>query len=219
LGREGGVLAGLTPAFRWGLGAVIGSGRQWVSWIHLHDLVDLFLRFMRDYTLAGPFNNTAPHPVTHRELARQIGQTLHRPVLLHIPGWARRSMLGERAQLYLTGQRVIPARHLEAGYLFRYPRLADALVATLRGSGPLGLAGLRYGRAGRSQRRERPMTSHDETETPQPRAPERVSCAVCRKQIPPDEALQNEGEEYLLWFCGLECYESWKRDRDSGTQR
>jgi hypothetical protein len=62
------------------------------------------------------------------------------------------------------------------------------------------------------------MTPHDDTETPEPRAPEKVSCALCRRQVPAEEALQQEGEDYLLWFCGLECYNSWKRDKDSGAE-
>jgi hypothetical protein len=61
------------------------------------------------------------------------------------------------------------------------------------------------------------MTQRDDTETPKPQAPEPVSCSVCRRQLPAEEALQHEGEDYMLWFCGLECYNSWKREQDSGS--
>jgi hypothetical protein len=131
MGRGGGALSGLAPQFRWGLGAVVGSGRQWISWIHLHDLIELFLHFMRDDRLQGAFNNTAPHPVTNRDFARQLGRTLKRPVALRVPGWALRPMLGEMAHLYLTGQKVMPARHLQSGFDYRYPHIADALQAAL----------------------------------------------------------------------------------------
>lgn len=128
---QGGALAGLTPLFRLGLGAVAGRGRQWLSWIHMDDLLDLFIRFMQDAALTGPFNNTAPDPVTNREFARAIGRELRRPVLLRIPGWAMRLMYGELAHLYLTGQRVVPARHLQSGFEYRYPDIESALHAVL----------------------------------------------------------------------------------------
>jgi hypothetical protein len=127
LGRDGGALAGLVPLFRLGLGAVAGSGSQWLSWVHMHDLLDLFLRFMQDESLSGAFNNTAPRPVTNRGFSRAIGRALHRPVLLRSPGWAMRLLYGELAHLYLTGQRVIPARHLQAGVAYRYPDIDSAL--------------------------------------------------------------------------------------------
>jgi uncharacterized protein (TIGR01777 family) len=131
MGRGGGALAGLAPLFRLGLGAVAGSGRQWVSWIHMQDLIELFLRFMRDETLAGPFNNTSPRPVTNRAFSHAIGNALHRPVLLRTPGWLLRLMYGEMAHLYVTGQKVLPARHLEAGVDHRYPDIETAVADAL----------------------------------------------------------------------------------------
>ncbi len=132
MGQGGGALSGLVPMFRKGLGAVAGNGKQWISWIHMHDLLNIFLRFMRQSDLAGPFNNTSPNPVTNREFARTIGKVLKRPVLLHIPGWAMHLMYGEMAHLYLTGQRVIPARHIQAGFDYRYPDIEAALQEALQ---------------------------------------------------------------------------------------
>lgn len=129
MGRNGGALAGLVPMFRKGLGAVVGQGDQWVSWIHLHDLLRIFLRCMADETLSGPFNNTAPHPVTNQEFAKSIAQVLHRPLLLRVPGWLLRLTMGEMAHLYLTGQKVIPTRHLQAGFEYRYANMRSALEA------------------------------------------------------------------------------------------
>ena len=131
MGQGGGMLAGLLPLFRLGLGGVAGSGRQWVSWIHMDDLVDRFIEFMREPGLSGACNNTAPNPVTNREFSKQLGRAIHRPVVLRVPGFAMRLLYGEMAHLYLTGQRVLPCRHLDAGRAYRYPGIAAALAASV----------------------------------------------------------------------------------------
>lgn len=131
LGKGGGMLAGLLPLFRLGLGAVAGSGSQWISWIHMDDLVDLFIRFMREPGLSGAFNNTAPDPVTQREFSKQLGRAIHRPVFLRAPGFAMRVLYGEMAHLYLTGQKVLPYRHMKAGHEYRYPGITEALAASV----------------------------------------------------------------------------------------
>lgn len=135
LGRGGGVLAGLAPLFRKGLGAVVGSGRQWISWIHLEDLLRLFEDLIEDEGLAGAFNNTAPAPATHREFAMTLGRALRRPVLLRIPAAAYRVAIGELARLHTTGQYVVPARHLARGFEHRFARLDEALAAALNAGG------------------------------------------------------------------------------------
>ncbi len=132
LGQGGGALAGLAPMFRLGLGAVAGSGQQWISWIHLSDLLDMFLRFMDDESLHGVFNNTAPEPVRNRDFSRAIGRALRRPVMLRAPAWAMRLLYGEMAHIYLTGQKVIPARHLQAGFEYGYPDIDTALREALQ---------------------------------------------------------------------------------------
>lgn len=132
MGRGGGALSGLVPMFRKGLGAVAGNGKQWISWIHMHDLLNMFLRFMQEAELSGPFNNTSPRPVTNREFSRTIGRIMKRPVFLRVPGWAMQLMYGEMAHLYLTGQRVIPARHQQAGFDYRYPDIDTALQEALQ---------------------------------------------------------------------------------------
>lgn len=121
------MLAGLLPMFRLGLGAVAGHGRQWISWIQMDDLIDLFIRFMREPALSGAFNNTAPAPVTNREFSKELGRAIHRPVLLRAPGFAMRILYGEMAHLYLTGQKVQPDRHASAGHAYRYPGITSAL--------------------------------------------------------------------------------------------
>jgi NAD dependent epimerase/dehydratase family enzyme len=97
----------------------------------MDDLIDLFIRFMREPTLSGAFNNTAPSPVTNREFAKKLAHAIHRPVVLRVPGLAMRILYGEMAHLYLTGQKVLPCRHMGAGRVYRYPAIAQALAASV----------------------------------------------------------------------------------------
>jgi len=127
LGPGGGPLAGLLPPFRLGLGAHLGDGRQWLSWIHLEDWLRLVQHLIERDDLDGPFNATAPEPVRNRELAKTLGAVLHRPVALRIPAWAARVLWGEMARMLVTGQRVLPRRALDSGFAFRFPELRPAL--------------------------------------------------------------------------------------------
>lgn len=127
LGKDGGALAKMLPVYRLGLGGPLGHGRQWMSWIHLDDLVEL-LMFLLNNAASGPVNATAPHPVTNAEFSKALGQTLGKPAFLRTPGFAMKLMLGEMAgELLLTGQRVIPRRAQSLGFHFRFPFIAGAL--------------------------------------------------------------------------------------------
>ncbi len=130
LAREGGALAKMLPIFRLGLGGPLGSGRQWLSWISLDDVVGL-IEHAIDREISGPFNATTPHPATSRDFARALGQALHRPAILPVPGFALRLGLGEMAGMLLGGQRVNPKKALESGYAFKHPDLDSALRAEL----------------------------------------------------------------------------------------
>lgn len=127
LGREGGMLKGLLPGFRFGLGAVIGDGMQWLSWIHRDDAVELIVRAIADPLFSGAVNATAPVPVRQADFARILGCVLHRPVWLRLPAAPLRALFGERASLLLEGPRVLPRRALEIGFAFRCPELEAAL--------------------------------------------------------------------------------------------
>jgi uncharacterized protein len=131
LGRGGGALQSMRLPFALGLGGPLGDGRQWMSWIHLDDLVGIILYLLQHETLTGPFNGTAPVPVTHAEFVRTLAAALHRPAVLRMPAPVVRLLVGEMAHLLLTGQRVLPVRTEAAGYSFRYPRLPEALAACL----------------------------------------------------------------------------------------
>jgi uncharacterized protein (TIGR01777 family) len=138
---SGGALKTMLLPFRFGVGGPLGSGRQYWSWIHLHDWVALVAWLaesarqpVADAT-AGPrvsaYNATAPHPVTNAEFARTLGRVLHRPALLPAPGFALRIVLGEFSQFLTTGARVLPARAEREGFSFRYPHLEGALKELL----------------------------------------------------------------------------------------
>ncbi len=132
LGKDGGALAKMLPIFRMGLGGPLGRGTQWVSWIHLDDLVEL-LMFLMDHAASGPVNATAPHPVTNAEFSKTLGQVLGRPAFLPTPGFAMKLLFGEMAdELLLTGQRVVPHRAHAMGFHFRFPFVTGALNDILR---------------------------------------------------------------------------------------
>jgi uncharacterized protein (TIGR01777 family) len=129
LGTGGGALGALVPIFRLGLGGVVGSGEQWYSWIHLDDLIGIYLRAIDG--LDGAFNATAPHPVRNRDFTHALGKALRRPTFLPTPAFALRLMLGEGAVIVTEGQRVLPEATLAHGYVFRHPELGGALLHLL----------------------------------------------------------------------------------------
>lgn len=132
LGVGGGALPALARPVRLFAGTIMGSGRQWFSWIHLDDLLRVVLFALDQETLAGPLNATAPGPVRHAELMQSIAATLHRPLWpVRIPAGVLRVGLGELAELFVDGQRVVPQRLLALGFEFRYPTIAAALEQAL----------------------------------------------------------------------------------------
>ena len=131
LAARGGMLARLLPPFRLGLGGRMGSGRQWMPWIHLEDEVGLIDFLLHHEECRGPYNACAPNPVRNAEFARTLGRVLHRPALLPAPACVLRLALGEMAGLLLGGQHLQPQRTLDAGYRFRFPDLEAALADLL----------------------------------------------------------------------------------------
>ena len=127
LDKSGGALGQMIPAFKKYLGGPLGSGSQTLSWLHMKDLTEATVFLMNRADLQGPFNFTSPNPVSNRELARTLGEVLHRPSFLPAPAFFLKAVLGEFGAFLLTGQRVLPRRLLEAGYTFRYPDLEEAL--------------------------------------------------------------------------------------------
>jgi uncharacterized protein (TIGR01777 family) len=135
LSRDGGALAAMLPIFRLGLGGRLGDGAQWMSWIHIDDVVGMIETAIADDRWEGAFNAVAPSPATNAEFTKALGRALRRPTVLPAPGFAVRAALGRMAEaLLLSGQRVLPTRADELGYEFRYRSLDDALAT-------LGLTG------------------------------------------------------------------------------
>jgi hypothetical protein len=132
LAREGGALPKLALPFRLGAGGPVGSGRQWVSWIHLRDEVRA-IRFLLEHPEAsGPYNLTAPEAVRNRDLAKTLGRVLRRPSLFRAPAFAVRAVLGEMADTVLAGRRAVPRRLREIGFTWDFPELEGALRDLLR---------------------------------------------------------------------------------------
>ncbi|MEI4968359.1 TIGR01777 family oxidoreductase [Aeromonas caviae] len=127
LGMEGGALPRMLPPYRLGLGGPMGSGTQMMSWIHVQDLVRAMLFLIEHGECDGIFNGTAPQPVSNLRFSETLAATLHRPHLFFVPAPLLRLMMGEAADLLLTGQHVLPARLQQAGFHFSFPALPGAL--------------------------------------------------------------------------------------------
>jgi len=126
LERSGGALREMMRPFKFFVGGRIGSGRQYVSWIHRLDWIEIVRWIVQTSTISGPVNATAPHPVTNRHLSRALGHALKRPSLIPAPAFAVKILVGEMADSILTGQRVLPTRAQKQGYHFRYPEIEQA---------------------------------------------------------------------------------------------
>lgn len=132
LSNNGGLLGRMLLPFKLGLGARLGNGTQWMSWVHIDDYVAMVLRLLADEQLSGPFNMTAPNPVTNAEFTQLLAHGMHRSAFFVAPGFVLRLAMGERAALMLEGQRVLPANLTDAGFQFKYPKLGNALTDLLR---------------------------------------------------------------------------------------
>jgi uncharacterized protein (TIGR01777 family) len=126
LERSGGALPRMITPFKYFVGGPLGSGRQYMSWIHRLDWIEMVRWIVETPEASGPINATAPVPVTNREFSRALGRAVHRPSLMPVPGFALKLVVGEFAQALLTGQRVLPKRALALGYHFRYPEIDQA---------------------------------------------------------------------------------------------
>lgn len=125
--QSGGMLKKLLPSFRFGLGAKLGDGKQWMSWIHLRDLVSVINQLLNDASCSGIYNATSPNPITNAEFTKLLAHTLKRPSFLTLSSSFLHLLFGEMSQLLITGQRVKPKRLLDAGFEFEYPDAAKAL--------------------------------------------------------------------------------------------
>ena len=130
----GGALAKMLPPFKLFAGGPLGTGKQWFSWVHREDLVDLILYALQNSQVQGVLNATAPNPVRMNELCQTLGEVLKRPSWLPVPSFALELLLGDGAKVVLEGQKVLPKQTLASGFQYQYPTLKLALEEILSGS-------------------------------------------------------------------------------------
>lgn len=131
LSKAGGALVKMLPVFSAGLGGVLGSGEQWMSWIHIDDIAELFVFCLENEAVDGVLNGVAPKPVQNSEFTAELGRALKRPAFFKVPALALKLALGEMAGTVLASARVLPQRTQEFGFVFRYPNLNQALKEIL----------------------------------------------------------------------------------------
>lgn len=133
LGKDGGALKKMLPPFKLGLGGVVASGKQCMSWIDIDDLVGIFLFALNQPSLSGPVNAVAPNPVTNREFTKTLGKVLSRPTIFPLPAFVAKLAFGEMAEeILINGRKVIPKKLIDKGFPFRYPQLENCLKHLLK---------------------------------------------------------------------------------------
>ena len=133
LGKNGGALAKMIPAFKMFVGGSLGSGNQWFPWMHLEDLMAAILFVVEHQDVSGPLNFCAPNPVRYRELVKTLGEVLSRPSFMPVPAFMIRLAMGEFGDVFLGSQRTIPDRLLRHGFSFQYPDIKSAIQAVVTG--------------------------------------------------------------------------------------
>jgi uncharacterized protein len=132
LDRRAGALKTMLLPFRLGVGGPVAGGRQPMPWIHIEDVIGIYLAAIDGERWSGPVHATAPHPVRNREFSKALGRALHRPAIVPVPAFALKVLYGGMSKLVLEGQNAVPRRTLELGYRFRHPDLDEALRSALR---------------------------------------------------------------------------------------
>ena len=128
LGKGGGALARMAIPFRLFAGGILGTGRQWFPWVHIVDVASAVVYALQDPDFSGPANLVAPEAVTMDAFCRDLGRVLRRPVFMKVPSFAMRAVLGEMAEMLLTGQRAVPVKLRAAGFRFTFPTISGALT-------------------------------------------------------------------------------------------
>jgi uncharacterized protein (TIGR01777 family) len=131
LDQHGGALSKMLLPFKLGGGGPVAGGRQYMPWVHVDDVVGIYLRAIDDPAWRDAVNATAPEPVTNRTFSKALGKALHRPAVAPIPAAAIRLLYGDMAEIVTKGQRVVPKRTIALGYTFQHPDLDEALQAAL----------------------------------------------------------------------------------------
>jgi len=132
LSTEDGALKQMLPAFKFFVGGPLGNGKQWSSWLHIDDIVGIYLQALENNFLSGPLNAVSPNPVRMKEFAKTLGKVLHRPSLFPVPEIILQLVVGEAAEVVTASQKVIPDKLIKSGYKFKFTKLEDALKALLK---------------------------------------------------------------------------------------
>jgi uncharacterized protein len=132
LAEGGGALAKMLPPFKLGVGGPVAGGRQYLPWIHVDDVVGVYLAALDDERYDGPVNASAPEPVTNRDFSKALGRALHRPAVAPVPAFALKLLYGDMSEIVLSGQRAVPAKAQSLGYAHRHPELDEALRSALQ---------------------------------------------------------------------------------------
>lgn len=127
IGKDGGALSKMLPIFKLGAGGPVGNGKQFMSWIHVDDLAGMYVEALKNDSIVGPMNGTAPYPATSKEFAQKLGKTLKRPAFAPAPAFAIKLAFGEMSTVLLDGQKVLPVKFKENKFRFHYPTLEMAL--------------------------------------------------------------------------------------------
>lgn len=130
LGRGGGALKKMLPIFKLGAGGPVGSGEQYMSWIHVDDMAAMYIEGLKNSSIEGAYNGTAPYPAKNKDFTKALGRALHRPAFMPAPAFALKVVFGEMSQVLLEGQRVLPVKFKQADFRYKYPTLEMALKET-----------------------------------------------------------------------------------------
>jgi hypothetical protein len=132
LGKGSAALSKMLPVFKLGAGGPVGSGKQYMSWIHVEDLANIYIEALNDSTYQGVYNGTSPNPATNKDFSHTLGRVLSRPAFAPAPGFMMKLIFGEMSQILLEGQKVLPKKIREKNFRFRYPTLEMALTESVR---------------------------------------------------------------------------------------
>lgn len=131
LGKDGGALSKMLLPYQLFIGGTVGSGKQWMSWVHLDDVVNMITFALETEAIQGPLNITAPHPITMKEFGQMIAKVMKKPHWIPVPSFALKLLLGEMSTLILDGQKALPEKALHNGYIYSYANLEEALMNIL----------------------------------------------------------------------------------------
>lgn len=132
LSNEDGALKQMLPAFKMFFGGPLGNGKQWSSWLHIDDIVAIYLHALENVSISGPINAVSPNPITMNEFAKALGKVLNRPSLFSVPKFMLKIIIGEAAEVVIGSQKVIPDKLIKNGYKFKFTKLEDALKDLLK---------------------------------------------------------------------------------------